>query len=143
MLISRPGVKATNPLDPSLPTEAYLVLSFIDCRLLLLFTVTNDSANVGLYNDRGASFCYSMYCTRIVTNAKILFRTGEIVRCVYIIFRLSLIFCCFLIPLISVYTSVSRVSFHLFIRCLLLSFCRCNVQGTLTGTVISQIICLC
>jgi len=73
----------------------------------------------------------------------ILFGTGYILRRVYIIFRLSLILCYFLLPLISFYTSVSRVSFHSFIRCLLLSFWRCNVQGTLTAKVISHIICLC
>ena len=67
--MSRPGDEATNPLDSSVPTQAYLVLSFIDCRLQNLSATTIDSPNVGLYTDRGAKLYYSTYCTRILTNA--------------------------------------------------------------------------
>jgi hypothetical protein len=143
VLKSRPGDGATNPLDSSLLTQAHLALLFIDCRLLNLFATTNDSAKVGLYTNRGANISIVCSVKEYLRKPTILFGTGYIVRRVYIIFCLSVIFCYFLLPLISFYTSVSRVSFHLFIRCLLLSFCRCNVQGTLIGKIISQIICLC
>jgi len=60
--MSRPGYKATNPLDSSAPTQAYLASLFIDCRLLLLFATTNDSAKLGLYTDRSVLY----YCTIVL-----------------------------------------------------------------------------
>ena len=143
VLMSRTGNKATKPLDSSIPTQAYLALPLIVCRLLNLFATTNNSAKAGLYADRDASSTIVCTVKQYLRTPTILFGAGYIVRLVYIIFRISLIFPNFLLPLISFYTSVSRVSFHLFIRRLLLPLCRCNVQGTLTGEVISQIICLC
>ena len=143
VLMSSPADKAMNPLDSSVPTQAYLAPPFIDCRLLLLFTTTNDSAKVGLHTDRSTSITIVCTLQEYLRTPTVLFGTGYLLRRFYIIFHLSLIFCYFLFPLISFYKSVSRVSFHLFIRCLLLSFWRCTVQGKLPGKVISHIIYLC
>jgi hypothetical protein len=77
-MMSRTGNKATNPLDSSVPTQAYLALPFIVCRLLNLFTTTNDSAKVGLYADRVASVAIVCTVKEYVLTPTILFGTVKL-----------------------------------------------------------------